>query len=91
MANEQHFFEKKITLGNLIQIAVLVVAIVLAYGRMEANQEIIRGRVDQISKEVESARLQFVRADVHTLQIQVIQERLDEIQQDLKEIKKAVK
>lgn len=38
--------DSRISYGNILQTVVLVVAIILAYGRMEANQEIIsrRGR-----------------------------------------------
>jgi cell division protein FtsL len=75
-------FESKISLGNLLQIIILLVALVVAWSKLVTHAELA----------------DYVRNDIHQLQLQIISAKIsdlnaksDEIQSDVKEIKRAIK
>ena len=86
-----NMFDKKITLGNIIEIGVLLVAITLAYGKFQATQDVMWVQITDSKDAIQVLKKEAVKQDVHNLQIQMINEKLADIQADLKEIKKEVK
>ena len=76
-------FEAKISLGSLLQIIVLLVAMVMAWSKLVTLDDLTG---------------HYVRSDVHQLQLQMIEARMnsldaktDEIRSDVKDIKKGMK
>ena len=84
-------FEKKITLGNILTTVVLLVGIVGGYARLSQSHEMMAEKITTLESNAEHLRAQFVRSDIHDYQVRVINEKLEEIKQDVKEIKRFVK
>ena len=79
-------FNTKISLGNIIQLVVLLSAIIFGWSQMVTRKEL---------KEFES---NYVRGDVFSLQlgiidtkVQSVNSKVDEIKADVKDIKRAVR
>jgi len=88
-------FEKKITLGNVIQLIVLFITLILAYSRLQHSQEALDQKFESqkylIDKLEQALNQQYVRADVHNEQIKSINGKLQEIQDDIKDIKRTLR
>ena len=84
-------FESRISLGHIIEIAAILVALVLAWGRLEANQSQLRDQLRDHFAEVEVLKGQYVRRDVHDQADRRIDEKLSAIEKKLELIERAVK
>lgn len=76
-------FDSKISLGAILQMIVLIVAMALAWGKVVTRDEL---------------KSDYVKSDVYNLQlgiidskIQAVNGKVDEIKSDVKEIKRVVK
>lgn len=84
-------FDKRITLGNVIEIVVLLVAIVTAYSRLQTSQATVELQLAAQKVQTDEIKSSYVRADLHKIQMDTINEKLADISSDIKEIKKEVK
>lgn len=82
--------DAKFTVGNLITIGLLLVSMIMAWSRLATK--------DEVSSAIESIRKDYVSREVNTLQLQLISSqvlavnsKIDDVQKDLKEIKRFVK
>ena len=78
----------KISIGQLLEIGVILIAVVLAWGRLEANQRSIQADFETHMKEVDVLKKQYVRTDVQAVKEGRVEERLTEILTRLERIEK---
>lgn len=82
--------DSKMTVGNIITIALLLVSMVMAWARLATKDEVKTG--------LEDIRKEYVSREVNSLQIQLLSRQVDsltatvhEMRTDVKEIKRWVK
>ena len=82
--------ETKLTVANIIQIGLLLFAMAMAWSRLSTKEE--------VASAVESIKKEYVSREVNTLQLQVltnqvlsVNNKVDEMQKDVKEIKRFVR
>ena len=89
--------DTKFTVGNIITIGLLLFSMVMAYSKLATKDEIQDVRKD-FSNSLDGMKKDYVSREVNTLQLQVLTNqvisvdgKVDEMQRDLKEIKRWVK
>ena len=82
--------DTKLTIGNLIQICLLLFAMAMAWSRLATKDEVAQG-LEAIKKEYVSRELNNLQLQVITNQVLSVNGKVDDIQKDLKEIKRWVK
>lgn len=83
-------FEAKISLGAIVQTALLIIGFALAWGKLATR--------DEVDLKISAVKNESVTKDVNTLQIQLITNQLNvlagqvqEVKSDVKDIKRAVR
>lgn len=83
-------FESKISLGAIVQTALLIIGFALAWGKLATREE--------VDLKISAVKNESVTKDVNTLQIQLITNQLNtlagqvqEVRSDVKDIKRAVR
>lgn len=83
-------FESKISLGAIVQTALLLIGFTLAWGKLATR--------DEVDLKISAVKSESVTKDVNTLQIQLITNQLNtlagqvqEVKIDVKDIKRAVR
>lgn len=81
--------DTKVSLMSIVQLAVLLVAIVLAWSKMVTREELVMN--------IKEVKTDYVRSDVFNLQIGIldtkiesVDKKVNEIGQDVKSIRKVV-
>jgi hypothetical protein len=84
------YIDTKFTVGNAITIGLLLFSMVMAYSRLATK--------DEVASAVESIKKEYVSREVNTLQLQMLSTQLqavnlkmEDVQKDVKEIKRWVK
>ena len=82
--------DAKFTVGNIITIGLLLFSMVMAYSKLATK--------DEVADAVQSIKKEYVSREVNTLQLQMLSSqvqdvngKIDDVQKDLKEIKRWVK
>lgn len=82
--------DTKVTMGNIIVITMLVFSMIMAYSKLATK--------DEVAHSLKELKTDYVRSDVFSLQmgiidtkIQSINGKIDEIKSDVKDIKRAIK
>ena len=83
-------FESKITLGSVIQTAILVIGLTMAWSRLapreEVYQEISKIRAESVTKEVNALQIQML-----TLQVTALDKKVETMASDVKDIRRIVR
>lgn len=86
----QRIIETKFTVGNLITIGLLLFSMVMAYSRLATKDE-VADAIETIKKEYVSREVNTLQLQLLTTQMQAVNVKIDEIQRDVKEVKKFIR
>lgn len=90
-------FDPRITLGNVINIGVLLVTIVYAYSQLATRKEMIdfvaEVKREYVSREVLKLEIQLIGVEVKGLgtKLEEMRSELKEVRIDIKDIKRSVR
>jgi len=89
--------DTKLTMGNIIQIGLLLFSMIMAFSQLATKAEIKAAR-DDFAQSFEVFKKEYVSREVNTLQLQMISNqvqamnlKVEDVQKDMKDIKRFVK
>ncbi len=88
--NAQRFIEAKFTVGNIITIGLLLFSMVMAYARLATKDEVALA-IETIKKEYVSREVNTLQLQLLTTQMQAVNVKIDDIQKDVKEVKRFIR
>lgn len=86
----QRFIEAKFTVGNIITIGLLLFSMVMAYSRLATKDEVAFA-IETIKKEYVSREVNTLQLQLLTTQMQAVNVKIDDIQKDVKEVKRFIR
>jgi hypothetical protein len=86
MASEM-IFERKVTTGNIIEIFVLIIGVVIFATTANSKIDSLQDELSRANKRIEGHEERYVRKDV----MEQVLVQLNDIKQDLKDIKRDLK
>jgi spore coat protein CotH len=84
-------FETKVSLGNILSIMMVIVTAVLGYGKLTESHDHLQKQVTNLvedNKNISQMRSQY---SLQEYQLRVVNEKLEEMKADIKEIKRFIK
>jgi spore coat protein CotH len=84
-------FEPKVSLGNMFSIAMVIIAAALGYGKMTESHEMLQKQVNVLVQDNKDLRDMKAQYSLQEYQLRVVNEKLEEIKADMKEVKRFVK
>lgn len=82
--------DTKVTVGNLITIALLLFSMVMAYSRLATKEE-VASAVESIKKEYVSREVNTLQLQMLSSQVQAVNLKMEDMQKDVKEIKRFIR
>ena len=82
--------DTKFTVGNIITISLLLFSMVMAYSRLATKDE-VAGAIETIKKEYVSREVNTLQLQLLTTQMQTVNAKIDDIQKDVKEVKRFIR
>jgi hypothetical protein len=88
--DRRSFFSNHITLGNIITIAVLLSSTIYSFSQLATRKELDIA-INEVRKEYVSREVQKLELSLISTRIQELDNKVEEIKADVKDIKRVVK